>query len=340
MKPSVLSTDAIQFQKFAYCPRTRRLRRGRQTLPLRPTAARVLECLLHNALDAPHAAVSKDALRRAGWPSGNPSDQSVFQVLSELRRALKDSDVILTDPNAGYRMGVRVQARHSLRVMRAATLVLGLLITLIAGSGVSHRAPWDAAPWQAPPLLGGLADGVALLERGRARDAEVVLHAVLNEQPQLTEARLLLAESLLAQARMADARRATLALIDASGSGDHIGVAALALMSRIEERAGHDEQALHWALVAVERAAHSGSTPMACTVVALEQRIDGLMTDRPSLPEHSPWHETGERPQIRPQDRSAARPLRQAPAHCARLRDARPQPDASLPSQSVGLSVA
>lgn len=83
--------------------------RGRDERQLSPRAIKLLQILAQ----AEGAVVSRNQLLDQIWPNVLASDESLTQVVSELRRVLKDRDIVATVPRGGYRLTrpVRQQAR-------------------------------------------------------------------------------------------------------------------------------------------------------------------------------------------------------------------------------------
>lgn len=81
------------------------LRRGAETLPLRPKAFDVLVYFVRR----PRQLLSKSELLRAVWPGVNVTDDSLVQCLVEIRRAFGDADPITTVRGRGYRFDAEVE---------------------------------------------------------------------------------------------------------------------------------------------------------------------------------------------------------------------------------------
>ncbi|MEM9029253.1 MAG: winged helix-turn-helix domain-containing protein [Pseudomonadota bacterium] len=103
----------------SYDPKSRSLKRGSDEFRLSPRAARLIEVLAHSPMEV----VGRDALMDQIWPDVTVGEESLTQVIAELRRALGDSArsprFIETVAKAGYRLLVEpricrqvVSARH------------------------------------------------------------------------------------------------------------------------------------------------------------------------------------------------------------------------------------
>ncbi len=78
----------------------RTARRGERTIVLSPRAIRLLQAMI----DAGGATVSRAELMQRVWPNVIVSDESLTQVVSEVRRKLECRDLIATVARGGYRM--------------------------------------------------------------------------------------------------------------------------------------------------------------------------------------------------------------------------------------------
>src|SRR5262249_13125161 len=77
------------------------LQHAEREIELRPKSFEVLRCLVEKAGHL----VTKDELVKAVWPNVVVSDESLMQCVSEVRRAIGDSDqtIIKNVPRRGYR---------------------------------------------------------------------------------------------------------------------------------------------------------------------------------------------------------------------------------------------
>jgi TolB-like protein/DNA-binding winged helix-turn-helix (wHTH) protein len=81
------------------------LRAGNEEISLRPKTFEFLRYLAGN----PGRLVSKDELLAAVWPNVVVTEDSLFQCVAELRRALADEHLIKTVARRGYRFDVAVE---------------------------------------------------------------------------------------------------------------------------------------------------------------------------------------------------------------------------------------
>lgn len=256
-----------RFGDFTFDPLALRLYRGRAEVPLRPKTA----ALLHELLARRDGVVSKRELIEAVWGSEHVADQSLFQAVSELRRALAPLAPIRTVPNKGYcwiePLRAGVARRWAMGV--AATAVVAALLVVAGDSGQRTE---DTLP----RALSAFASGVDALTSGDPAAAERFFRLSESENPGFAEARLLLAESLLRQGKTGQAHELALQLVEAQRDGHdaYTVVAAMELVSRVAQRDGHSDEALQWALDASKQAADEG---LYCVARDLNERLRSLL---------------------------------------------------------------
>lgn len=334
------------FDQFRFDPKRRALYKQGRRVVMRAKVAEVLHVLLQSA----DQIVSKQRLRDRVWGHDWVSDQSLFQAISDLRRALAPLEAIVTHPNQGYRWAVSVRTRRRLPHAVAACLVAAV----VAGAAFTQGwlgSPADTRGLRAlSPSMQAFASGVAHLGAGDARRAEVMLSLALKEDGSFLDARLMLAEAFLAQGErdraVGEARRVLVANEARAAPDAHAAVAAMALISRAEGSAGANNRALHWAFEAVQRAHRGG---LVCTASDIERRIDRLLA-------RGTGDAVAEEPL--PANASAASPLSAGPvpaqraslpAYCSKLPGSHTEPEArtwpgpctsgSVPLRLAALSV-
>lgn len=272
-------SSGLQFGPFRFDPQRRALFRRGKRIALRSKAAAVLEVLLEQS----DQVVSKQTLRQRVWGHAGVSDQSLFQAISDVRRALAPMEAVITHPNQGYRLALSVRKRRAWpRALAAALAPLVLAGATVLGAG-RYQSADAVAPTLAAlsPTMQAFAGGVAQLDAGNPHRAQSLLLLALQENEAFVEARLMLGEAYLAQGKLDQAleeARRVLARNDARAQPDaHASVAAMSLISRIEGSAGEHSLALHWAFEAAQRAHRGG---LACTASDMENRIDQLLALR------------------------------------------------------------
>lgn len=98
------------FARFTLDLASGRLCDGGRELRLRPKAFELLRLLVEGG----GRLLSKDELIQTLWPGVVASDDSLVQAVSDVRAALGEgaSDVVVTVPKRGYRLGVAVEGPH------------------------------------------------------------------------------------------------------------------------------------------------------------------------------------------------------------------------------------
>ncbi|MEL7448127.1 MAG: winged helix-turn-helix domain-containing protein [Pseudomonadota bacterium] len=293
-----------RFDCFSFDSHRLALYRRRERVALRPKTAQVLRALL--AADG--EVVVKRDLVLAVWGTPHVSDQSLFQAISELRRALAPLEPVVTHPNRGYAWAEKTSVaspRQWLRAAAVAGIAAGAALVLLAAP--AFRATPAVAAAKPLPALHALSNGMTSLREQRFAEAERQFGLALAANPQFSEARLLLAETWLAQGDTERARAMAASLLDAgSTAGAYVNVAAMDLLSRTSTVDGTQDAALDWARSAADGARDSG---FACAVAELEDRIAQLTS---SEQRETPGSEPRQSPVM------AAAPSEQ-PAYCQQI---------------------
>lgn len=284
------------FEDFEFNSHSYSLAQNGVAVPLRPKTARLLALFLANR----GKVLSKAEIITAIWESDHVPEYALHQLVSEVRKLAKGKTLIRTQPNQGYcwvaqtqRVEVGCQSRGEpskprplWRYFVGATLAASLTVAFSAlllgdgGQGPSNlpekRAVEDSG--QEPSRLPGiraLANGVIALEEGDPDAAIAWFEFVLAENPQASEARLLLAEGLLQQNRLEEASAYLFPMLGTNGDAafrpsDYDKMAAAELISRIHQRSGQYFEALEFA-----RQSFFGSEAQ-CTLEYLDDRIRKL----------------------------------------------------------------
>ena len=158
-----------RFDCFSFDSQRLALYRRKEPVALRPKTAQVLKALLESGGDV----VAKRDLVLAVWGTPHASDQSLFQAISELRRALAPLEPIVTHPNRGYAWAEKTSVATSRQWLRAAAVAgfaAGAALVLLAAPG--FRAAPAVAAVKPLPALHALSNGVASLRDRRYAEAE------------------------------------------------------------------------------------------------------------------------------------------------------------------------
>src|SRR5205085_2226329 len=108
LNPGAAAPARVRFDRFALDLRRGCLLAGEEEIALRPKTFEFLRYLAGH----PGRLVSKDELLAAVWPNVMVTEDSLFQCVAELRRALQDQDqrLIKTVQRRGYRFEAELSA--------------------------------------------------------------------------------------------------------------------------------------------------------------------------------------------------------------------------------------
>ena len=120
---------AYRFANFHFNRERLELQRDGVRLSLRPKTASLLRLLI----DRRTQIVAKRSLRCEIWHSEHVQDQSLFQAISELRKALAPLEPIITHPNLGYQWVAPVREVGARWRIPRAFVALAASLTMAAG---------------------------------------------------------------------------------------------------------------------------------------------------------------------------------------------------------------
>lgn len=125
---------------------------GEQTR-IRPKTAKLLKLFL----DHPQQILDKDRLIAEVWGHPHVDDQTLFQLISDIRAKCGDRDCLITHPGAGYQWAwsVRQQSSKSVwsgRLFQTAAAGLALAVSLFLVLGTQHGALQDRSVQQVRTL--------------------------------------------------------------------------------------------------------------------------------------------------------------------------------------------
>lgn len=287
------------FEDFDFNTRSYSLTQSGSPVPLRPKTAKLLALFLINRGNV----LSKAEIIVAIWENHHVPEYALHQLVSELRKLAKDKTLIRTQPNQGYcwiaqtelvedecqpirtkPIEPRIFRRYVVGGSLAACAIV--VVGIVALTNVEQQ-PSSLSAIQAPnkgeqqssslPGIRALAKGVLALEEGDQESATAWFEFVLAENPQASEARLLLAESLLRQNRLQEASAYLLPVLAATGDAglnpsEYDKVAAAELISRIHQRSGQYSEALKFARQSLF------DNHAQCTTEYLDDRIRKLVS--------------------------------------------------------------
>jgi DNA-binding winged helix-turn-helix (wHTH) protein/rhodanese-related sulfurtransferase len=116
--PTAAGPTRVRFDRYVLDDQRGCLLAGDEEITLRPKTFEFLRYLASN----PHRLVSKDELLAAVWPNVLVTDDSLFQCVAELRRALQDNDqhLIKTVQRRGYRFEAALSVEPAVTVPQPA----------------------------------------------------------------------------------------------------------------------------------------------------------------------------------------------------------------------------
>lgn len=295
------------FGPFRFDAQALLLEKHGQKVKLRPKAALVLAALVIR----PGEVVSKRALSLTAWGDRPVQDETLFQTVSHLRKALAPMDAIVTIPNVGYRLTVPVvdrasaAARPAVKRIQFMAIAAGAAILLMGGS--SALVSPGSARVHTPPALQAFSLGLAHLDQPRL--AQRYFEMAVRESDSLLEARLMLSEALLSQGQVEASRAAVEGLLEAARDQHRFGLQAstMHLLSRLSEAAGQRVQALEWARRARDTAARNG---LACAIRHGNRRIIELAGEN-QLPASPAQPDAAQRPGLEVDSDSVAEVCRE-----------------------------
>lgn len=267
-----------RFGPFAFDRELLSLTKHGQRIALRPKAALILDQLLQR----PGETLTKDELVRVVWQGRPIQDQTLFQTMSELRRALAPGECIVTIPNVGYRFVLpepepvpQSRTASLVRLFASAAALIVMVLIPSAPSFISSAGTVNAAP-----ALRAFALGMNSLDN--PVQAQRYFELAARENGGFLEAQLMLSETLLTQGRYEEAGAAARALLTQAREQqvNYVQAGAMDLLSRLNESAGQQARAVEWARKA-HRAALDGGH--ACSALLANNRLLSLDAE-PAFP--------------------------------------------------------
>ncbi len=279
------------FDQYQFDLDTLRLKRGKQSVALRPKAALILKLLV----DQPGEVVTKQTLLQQAWGHRLTADQNLFQAISELRKTFAPLEPVLTHPNRGYSWCIPTQYRDgdlpdkssselthnwATRFGYQAKGLAAACALLIGAAGLLSQSPADrTAGHKLSPALTAFNSGLETLASDPAQ-ASQYFSLTLTENPQFLEARLMLAQSLLLSGDMDLARTEAehLYALAVDRQLHYLQVSVMGLLSRLDDSAGRSRPALQWARSALDKATEQG---FACAAADADRLLNDLLTQYP-----------------------------------------------------------
>lgn len=242
------------------------------------------------------------------WPRTQAGTNNLFQAISELRSALKPLNPIRTIPNLGYAWCMPIRQKRN---WMPAAAVAGLVLFVATSMTLTRPAQIPSAS-NLPPAYRAFFAGMDHLDNGKPEQAAAQFELAIAENPDFSEAHLLLAQSLMLADKLDQARIVLGQLLhaDRARNDPYAEMTAMELMGQIDQKTGAIGPTLEWTRQAFENAETSGYI---CAAADLESRLidvqkmltgndevlaePGLAEDQEPLPEFCgdmpPWLESG-----------------------------------------------
>ncbi len=253
---------------------------------IRPKTSQLLAFFLNN----PEEILSKERILQEIWQTQHISDQSLFQLISEIRQILGDRQVIKTYPNKGYQWTVSLNDSAPHKAWYRLRLNAKSITGFAVGIAASVYLMWNyvsvnpsvemRVSLERVPALQALNRGFSKLEEGDGILAERWFVRALEENPQLHEARVMRAESLLIQGKADEARSVLTDLLAIEGINEYVRLSGFELLGRISVEYGDIVSALNLTMNAASQAEALGAQ---CTSYALGERLRELISTQESL---------------------------------------------------------
>lgn len=261
----------FQFSNYLFNTNTLELTRNNLKVKIRPKTALLLRVLIENR----HRIISKDDLFAQVWKTEHVQDHTLFQLVSEIRKLIPDSQLILTQPNQGYQWVANItQKNHDPKFTpyAVAISVIGLCFGVFVLNSHPKSTPKSSLIYSLP-AMSAYTKGAVALESGNPETAEQWLRFSLKENPNSISTQLLLAESLLIQKNYQQAETLALGLYQDKQISTYDKSAAADLLSRIYQQQGLVNNALQFALDGMNQL---DSEQAQCTTGLIKNRIDTL----------------------------------------------------------------
>jgi len=253
-----------RFGPFTFDTSRDELRKNGELVRLRPKTRMLLGVLIKH----PEQPLKHQELLDRVWPTTQAGTNNLFQAISELRSAFNPLNPIRTLPNLGYAWCEPLQRdRRWIPATAAACLIL------VITASISLMAPaQESSTSNLPPAYRAFFAGIDDLDNNQPEQAAEHFELAITENPDFSEAYLLLAQSLIRTDKLNQARRVLGQLLhaDHAGKDPYAEMAAMDLMGQINQRAGAIGPTLEWTKRAFENAQRSGYI---CAVADLESRM-------------------------------------------------------------------
>lgn len=257
-----------KFEQFQFNSENYQLTKNKIKHTVRPKTAMLLAYLIANR----HKIISKKELFKSVWLTEHVQDHTLFQVISEIRK-LSDNELIRTQPNLGYQW---VAATSEIKnTPQKAYLSIAASILCLASSALFFTSNNQADINNTNlPAITAYSKAVVALSHGDNQEAQKWLQFSLKENPESTETKLLLAESLFQQNKLTASESYAREILHNKIASSYNYSMASDLLSRIYAKQGLAFDALQYAINGANVLKASQSV---CSIAATDERVTSLL---------------------------------------------------------------
>jgi len=257
-----------KFEQFQFNTENYQLTKNKTKYTVRPKTAMLLAYLIEHR----HKIISKTELFKSVWLTEHVQDHTLFQVISEIRK-LSKNELIRTQPNLGYQW---VAATSEIKkTPQKVYLSIAASILCIATSTLFFTSNNQADINNSNlPAITAYTKAVVALSNGDNQEAQKWLQFSLKENPESTETKLLLAESLFQQSNLTASESYAREVLNNKIASSYNYSMASDLLSRIYANQGLAFDALQYAINGANVLKASQSV---CSIAATDERITSLL---------------------------------------------------------------
>ena len=244
------------------------MNKNKNKYDIRPKTALLLAYLIEYR----HKIISKKELFQAVWQTEHVQDHTLFQVISEIRK-LSKSELIRTQPNIGYQWIIPTsQLKNNsnkiyLSLAASFMCIASSVLFFTYGNKVNIKT-------SNLPAISAYSKAVIALSNNDSIEAQKWLEFSLEENPESSEAQLLLAESLFLQNKFTLAESYAKTIFNDKTNSAYSYSMAADLLSRIYSEQGLVFDALEYA---INGANILKASQAACSIAVTTERVESLL---------------------------------------------------------------
>jgi len=257
-----------KFEQFQFNTENYQLTKNKIKHTVRPKTAMLLAYLIANR----HKIISKKELFKSVWLTEHVQDHTLFQVISEIRK-LSKNELIRTQPNLGYQWVASTSEIKN--TPQKVYLSIAATILCLASSALFFTSNNQANINNSNlPAITAYSKAVVALSNGDNQEAQKWLQFSLKENPESTETKLLLAESLFQQSNLTASESYAREVLNNKIASSYNYSMASDLLSRIYAKQGLAFDALQYAINGANVLKASQSV---CSIAATDERVTSLL---------------------------------------------------------------